>query len=74
LLGRKIGSDNFRYSAALRTKDAVWTEKSLRDFISDPNKFATGTGMPNLHLSQDELDIVLQDLQRSTSASLAKGH
>jgi len=74
VLGRKIASDNFRYSAALRTKDGVWTEKSLRDFISDPNEFATGTGMPNLHLSQDELDTVLQDLQRATSASLAKGH
>ena len=28
LLGRKIGSDNFRYSAALRTHEGIWT-KSL---------------------------------------------
>src|SRR5262249_34558222 len=31
LLGKKIGSDNFRYSAALRTKDGIWTEISLRE-------------------------------------------
>jgi cytochrome c len=68
VLGRKIGSDNFRYSAALRTKVGVWTEKSLRDFISNPGEFATGTAMPNLHLSQDGLDEVLQDLKNYTAA------
>jgi len=68
LLGRKIGSDNFRYSAALRTKDGIWTEISLREFISNPDKFAPGTTMPNLHLSQDRLDDVLRDLKNNTAA------
>ena len=71
VVGRKIGSDNFRYSAALRTKEGVWTEKSLRDFVSNPDAFATGTSMPNLHLSQDQLDDVLRDLKNNTAASRA---
>jgi cytochrome c2 len=66
VLGRKIGSDNFRYSAALRTKEGVWTEKSLRAFVSNPDRFASGTGMPNLNLSQEQLDDVLQDLTSNT--------
>jgi cytochrome c2 len=75
VVGRKIGSDNFRYSAALRTKEGVWTEESLRDFISKPDEFATGTAMPNLHLSQEDLDDVLRDLEKNTSStSLAKRH
>ena len=71
VLGRKIGSDNFRYSAALRTKEGVWTEKSLSDFISNPDAFATGTAMPNLHLRPDQLDDVLRDLKNNTAASQA---
>ena len=72
VLGRKIGSDKFRYSAALRTKEGVWTEKSLRDFISNPDAFASGTAMPNLHLRPDQLDDVLRDLKNNTAASQAK--
>jgi cytochrome c2 len=68
VLGRKIGSDNFRYSVALRTKDGVWTEESLRNFILNPDKFAAGTPMPNLHLSQDQLDEVIRELKNNTAA------
>ena len=63
VIGRKIGSDNFRYSGALRTKEGVWTEKLLREFISNPSQFADGTTMPNLHLDSDELDKILLDLR-----------
>jgi cytochrome c2 len=69
VLGRKIGSDNFRYSAALRNKEGVWTKDSLYNFISNPDKFATGTTMPNLHLSDDQLDDVLRDLENNTDTS-----
>ena len=74
VLRRKIASDNFRYSAALRTKDEVWTEKSLRDFIANPDEFATGTAMPNMHLDQDELDDVLSDLKKHTATPANKNH
>ena len=67
VLGRKIASDNFRYSAALRTKDEVWTEKFLHDFIANPDEFATGTAMPNMHLDQDQLNDVLSDLKKHTA-------
>lgn len=71
VLGRKIGSENYRYSVALRGKDGVWTEESLRNFFSNPEEFAPGTPMPDLHLSQDQLDEVIQDLKNNT-ASLSK--
>lgn len=75
VLGRKIGSDNFRYSAALRSKNGGWTEQSLRDFISNPDEFASGTAMPNLHLSESDLDDVLKDLTNNTNGpSFAKRH
>ena len=71
VLGRKIGSDNFRYSAALRTKEGTWTEALLREFISDPDKFATGTGMPNLHLDKDQMNDVLRDLKNNSAVPIA---
>ena len=71
VLGRKIGSDNFRYSAALRTKEGTWTEALLLEFISDPDKFATGTGMPNLHLDKDQMNDVLRDLKNNSAVPIA---
>jgi aldose sugar dehydrogenase len=70
LLNRKIASDSFRYSAALRGKgDGVWTEENLRKFLADTSKFASGTTMPTHRLSPDEIDEVIVDLaaQQGTS-------
>jgi cytochrome c2 len=67
VLGRKIASDNFRYSAALRNKEGVWTEKSLSEFLSDPQKFASGTSMiPPTNLSQEDIKEIIQSLKDNT--------
>lgn len=66
LLGRKIASDNFRYSAGLRSKEGVWTEETLREFLLDPGKFANGTAMPTPHINQNELNEIIQALKQDT--------
>jgi cytochrome c2 len=63
LFERKIGSDNFRYSAALRNKEGTWTEKNLREFLSKPDKFANGTSMPQPTLNQEDIDEIIQALK-----------
>jgi len=62
LFNRKIASDNFRYTAALRGKDGVWTEQRLREFLAGPGKFASGTSMPPLNLDPDAIDEIIRDL------------
>ena len=69
VLERKIASDNFRYTAALRSKDGVWTEKALREFLANPTKFASGTSMPPLlNLGPDAIDEIIRDLGAPASA------
>ncbi len=60
ILGRKIASDTFRYSAALRSKEGVWTEKNLNEFLSNPQKFANGSGMKPSNLSQEDINEIIQ--------------
>jgi cytochrome c2 len=62
LFSRKIGSDNFRYSAGLRGLDGSWTGEKLKKFIAAPDAFANGTSMPNLDLDHRSIDEVVQDL------------
>lgn len=63
LFERKIASDNFRYSPGLRTQNGVWTEDKLRIFLSDPGKFAPGTGMPSRDLSKQQIEEVIRELE-----------
>jgi cytochrome c2 len=65
LFDRRIASDNFRYSAGLRSKEGVWTEEELREFLHNPAQFANGTSMPRPNLDEDQFDDVLQELKRS---------
>jgi cytochrome c2 len=67
VLGRKIASDTFRYTAALRNNEGVWTEKNLSEFLSDPQKFASGTSMtPSINLSQEDIKEIIQSLKNNT--------
>lgn len=66
LLHRRIASDNFRYSEALRSRDEVWTEESLRAFVSNPAAFADGTAMPRRHLEDDQLEEVIAALKAAS--------
>jgi cytochrome c2 len=55
---RKIASDNYRYSAALRSKEGKWTEVVLKQFLADPDRFASGTSMPSLGLAPQQIELV----------------
>ena len=66
LFHRRIASDNFRYSDALRSRDEVWTEESLRAFVSNPAEFAEGTAMPRRPLEDDQLDEVIAALKAAS--------
>jgi cytochrome c2 len=70
IIGKRIGSDNFRYSAAFRSKQEKWTENSLREFLSNPGRFASGSSMPELNLSKEDIDLIIHDL-RSNSTIIA---
>jgi cytochrome c2 len=61
---RKIGSDNYRYSAALRSKEGKWTEAALKQFLADPDRFASGTSMPSRGLTPQQIDEVVTTLKR----------
>lgn len=71
LFSRKIGSDNFRYSAGLRNLTGSWDDEKLKKFLAAPDKFANGTSMPNLDLDPKSIDEIVRDL-RSYSAVAGK--
>ena len=39
VFGRKAGSTDFRYSAAMSSSDVVWTPETLDMFLEDPQGF-----------------------------------
>ena len=63
LFTRRIASDSFRYSAALRSKEGVWTEDKLRQFLAAPNVFASGTSMMNNNLRPAEIEAIIKSLK-----------
>ena len=63
LFERKIGSDNYRYSAGLRNKEGNWNEARLREFLTRPDKFANGTSMPQPTLTTQELNEIISTLK-----------
>jgi cytochrome c len=47
ILGRKIASvEDYRYSAAMKRSDVVWSESTLNSFLEDPQGFVPGNRMP----------------------------
>jgi cytochrome c len=47
IFGRKIAAiEEFRYSAAMKRSDLVWTQSTLDTFIEDPQAFIPGNRMP----------------------------
>ena len=68
LLNRPIASDNFSYSRALRAKQSLgnWTPALLSEFLSDPFKFASGTNMLPLKISQADIKDIIDALVRAS--------
>jgi glucose/arabinose dehydrogenase len=71
LLNRRIASDAFSYSSALRAKQSLgrWTPALLSEFLSDTYKFAPGTIMAPFQLDpaliKDIVDVLVQASDRS---------
>jgi cytochrome c len=46
IVGRKAGSvPDYKYSAALKNSNVIWTEENLDKWLTDPQKFIPGTKM-----------------------------
>jgi cytochrome c2 len=69
IFSRKIGSDNFHYSEALRSKEGRWTEQSLKEFLSNPGNFANGTAMPALDLNTEKINEIVAVLEEIEHAA-----
>ena len=69
LFSRKIGSDTYRYSASLRNKDGIWTEATLKQFLSNPNAFASGTSMPPPNLSAEDVERLVAVLKNLSTTN-----
>jgi cytochrome c2 len=55
VFGRKIAGTNFpRHTPALKGRGGEWNEKSLRDFLRDPQRFSPRTTMPQMPFFQDQ--------------------
>jgi cytochrome c2 len=65
ILNKPIASDDRfqRYSESLKNKGGNWDEESLRKFIRSPNEFSTGSSMPALGLSSQEIDEIISLLK-----------
>jgi cytochrome c2 len=54
---------NYRYSAALRSKEGKWTQLALKPCLADPDRFASGTSMPSRGLTPQQIDEVVATLK-----------
>ena len=62
IIGRSAGSvDGFtRYSDAIRASGIEWTDETLKQFLSAPQKFLSGTSMPFAGIaSEKDIDDLL---------------
>ena len=57
--GRKAGTAQFQYSDAMKKSGIVWDDKSLANFLADPDKAVPGTAMnANVSDSQQRDDVI----------------
>lgn len=66
LFGRPIaGSDFARYSPALKAAAGArkWDQDTLAAFVRSPDRFAPGTTMPNLHISEADVQRIVVGLR-----------
>jgi cytochrome c2 len=72
LFNRPIASDvAFSYSTALRNKQKLghWTPALLSEFLADPFKFASGTTMLPLRISQADINDIVTLLGKASDIS-----
>jgi cytochrome c2 len=58
VINRKFASDNFynHYSEAIKKSSGVWSKNNLIKFIQNPQEVIGGTTMPNLDISTEEAE------------------
>jgi cytochrome c len=55
VFGRKAGSrEDFQYSEAIKKTDIVWSEDTMRAWITKPMAFIPGTKMPFIGIAAEE--------------------
>lgn len=65
IVGKKVASDDFdRYTSELKGKDFIWSQDLLKKYLLDPQSLVPGTAMPNLGLSESEVNAILKELAR----------
>lgn len=66
LIGREAGAlDDFSYSPAFEDADFRWDRKSLRTFFRAPWEVVWPTNMPDIKLTKDEVDALIDFLEPS---------
>ena len=63
IIGRDIAATpRYPYSAALSNLNGQWDEMNLKSFLENPQRVANGTSMPNLGLSQEQINEIVEAL------------
>ncbi len=73
IFGRKVAAvKEYRYSAAMKRSDFVWTDETLDAFIQDPQAFVPGNRMPfDGLMDKGERDDLLAYLKQATAPASA---
>ena len=77
LLDRPIASDAFPYSRGLRALHGNWTKPLLMEFLTDPNKFDSGTVMPSMRmlgLNSEQIENIVEKLAQASKPVPGQQH
>jgi cytochrome c len=67
MFGRKAGTQpGVNYSSALRKSSFTWTERTLRDYIRNPQEIVPGTTMPAQQVGEEGLATIIEWLKANT--------
>ncbi len=67
MFGRKAGTQpGVNYSNALRKSSFTWTERTLQDYIRNPQEIVPGTTMPAQQVGEEGLAAIIEWLKANT--------
>ena len=63
VIGRRAGGvAGFIFTAAMSALDIVWTQENLAEYIVDPARFAPGTTMAGVGVTDEEARLIIEFL------------